>query len=236
MSPPRLTAELALLDIEGTTSATDAVLSTLFPYARARLGPWVREHGDDPEIRRIVDEARSLLGDVDAPVERVVATLTQWSDDDRKAAPLKALQGLIWAAGFAAGELTSQLFDDVAPALRRWHRAGVRLAVFSSGSTRAQRAWFAATPAGDLTSLFDGYFDIDSAGPKRDPAAYRRIAADLAVAPQRAVFVSDVSAELDAAAAAGFATVAVLRPGEPHRDAGGHRCVTSFAEMAIDAA
>ncbi|EIV93839.1 acireductone synthase [Frankia sp. QA3] len=236
MSAPRLTAELALLDIEGTTSATAAVLGTLFPYARARLGSWVREHGDDAEVRRIVGEVRSLLGDADAPVERVVDTLAQWSDDDRKVAPLKALQGLIWAAGFAAGDLTGQLFGDVAPALRRWRAAGVRLAVFSSGSARAQRAWFAAAPEGDLTSLFDGYFDIDSAGPKRDPAAYRRIATELAVPPRRGVFLSDVSAELDAAAAAGFSTVAVLRPGEPHGSAGGHRCVASFAEMVIDAA
>ncbi|CAJ60067.1 MULTISPECIES: acireductone synthase [Frankia] len=236
MSSPRPSAELALLDIEGTTSPTAAVLSSLFPYARARLGPWVRDHGDDPEVRRIVAEARSLLGEADAPVQRVVAALTRWSDDDRKVAPLKALQGLIWAAGFAAGELTGELFDDVAPALRRWHAAGVRLAVFSSGSVLAQRAWFAATPAGDLTGLFDGYFDIDSAGPKRDPAAYRRIATELAVTPRRAVFLSDVSAELDAASAAGFATVAVLRPGEPHHLAGNHPCVASFAEMAVDAA
>jgi enolase-phosphatase E1 len=236
VSSPRLTADVALLDIEGTTSATASVLGTLFPYARARLAPWLHERGAQPDTRRIVEEVRSLLGEPDASTDRVATMLTAWSDEDRKVAALKAIQGLIWAEGFAAGELTGHLFPDVAPALRRWRTAGVRLAVFSSGSARAQRSWFAASPGGDLTCLFDGYFDIDSAGPKRDPAAYRRIADALGVQPERVVFLSDVSAELDAAAATGFLTVAVLRPGEPHQTAGGHPRIASFAEMTLDAA
>ncbi len=39
-------------------------------------------------------------------------------DGDAKTTPLKTLQGRIWAAGFEAGDLRSQFFPDVAPAVR----------------------------------------------------------------------------------------------------------------------
>ena len=54
----------------------------------------------------------------------VVAALHSWMDADLKATPLKTLQGQIWAAGFAAGELAAHVFADVAPQLRAWHAAG----------------------------------------------------------------------------------------------------------------
>ena len=65
-----------------------------------------------------------------------------------KATPLKTLQGQIWAAGFAAGELAAHVFADVAPRLRAWHAAGVAIAVYSSGSVASQRAWFEHTNDG----------------------------------------------------------------------------------------
>jgi enolase-phosphatase E1 len=35
-----------VLDIEGTTSATDAIVGDLYRYARPRLGPWITNHPD----------------------------------------------------------------------------------------------------------------------------------------------------------------------------------------------
>src|SRR4051794_27195433 len=233
--PVEVTAACVVLDIEGTTSPTASVLGGLYDYARPRLGPWIAGHRDDPVVARAVADVRRSAGlPDDAPDEDVVRVLHEWMDADVKATPLKALQGQIWAEGFAAGDLTSQFFPDVAPSLRTWHESGVRLAVFSSGSVVSQRPWFRHTDAGDLSGLVDDYFDTANAGPKREAASYRRIAEALGVA-SGLVFLSDVPAELDAAAEAGWAPVGVRRPGEPqeHADYGRHPVVASFAELRV---
>lgn len=239
-NPPETTshevpASWVVLDIEGTTSSTESVHVGLYDYARPRLGPWIAEHGDDPDVARAVEQVRSEGGlTAGAPVDDLVRVLHGWMDGDVKATPLKTLQGQIWAAGFAAGELTSHFFPDVAPALRSWHASGVRIAVFSSGSVASQRPWFRHGDVGDLSGLVEEYFDTVSAGPKREPASYHRIAAALD-GHAGLVFLSDVPAELDAASAAGWTAVGVRRTGEPQQDAdfGAHPVVGSFAELAI---
>lgn len=228
-------ADTVVVDIEGTTSAADYVFGTLYPYSRARLARWVHERADHPDVRRAVAGVRVLTGRPEASGADVVAQLTGWLDADEKATPLKTLQGLIWAAGFAAGELVSHLYPDVAPALRAWSRAGARLYVYSSGSVPAQRAWFGHTPAGDLTALFSGYFDTENAGPKRMPDSYRAIAAAIGTPAERTLFLSDLVDELDAARAAGWQTIGVCRPGEPNeeRGVGTHPRVTSFDQISL---
>jgi enolase-phosphatase E1 len=230
-----VTAACVVLDIEGTTSPTSAVLGGLYDYARPRLGPWIAEHADDPVVASAVADVRRDAGLADdAPDEDVVRVLHEWMDADVKATPLKALQGQIWAAGFDAGELTAQFFPDVPPALRAWHESGVKLAVFSSGSVASQRPWFRHTDAGDLSGLVDDWFDTANAGPKREEASFRRIAEALGVRTGL-VFLSDVPAELDAAAAAGWVAVGVARPGEPQQgsDFGSHPVVVSFADLTV---
>lgn len=223
-----------VVDIEGTTSATAAVHVGLYDYARPRLGPWITEHRDDPEVAGAVAATIADGGlPADAGVDEVVGVLHQWMDGDVKAVPLKTLQGQIWAAGFAAGDLTPHFFDDVAPALRAWHAAGITLAVFSSGSVASQKPWFGHAPGGDLAELMSGFFDPVAAAPKRERVAYERIAAALGVAPEVSLFLSDVPAELDAARAAGWRTTGLRRPGEPAEawDFGDHPVVASFAEV-----
>jgi len=156
-------------------------------------------------------------------------------DGDVKATPLKTLQGRIWADGFAAGELTAHFFPDVPPALRAWRERGFHLAVFSSGAVSSQRPWFAHSDAGDLSALIERHFDTVNAGPKKETGSYRRIAETLGEPPERLLFLSDVPAELDAAAAAGWRTVGVARPGEPNEKAGfgPHPVIASFAELAL---
>lgn len=182
-----------VLDIEGTTSPTASIKTGLYDYARR----WISSHPYDPAVLA----AGGLT------------VLSRWMDNDVKATPLKALQGQIWAAGFAAGDLTAEFFPDVAPALRAWHAAGVKLAVFSSGSVTSQRCWFAS---GGLAELIDGWFDTANAGPKQEPASYEKIAAALGERPGRILFLTDSAAEIAAARAAGWQAVGVARPGEPH--------------------
>lgn len=222
-----------VVDIEGTTSSTDFVTSTLFPYARARFATYLAEHRDSPQLRARLDEIRTEIDEPHADEARIVAALEHWSDTDRKITPLKTIQGWIWQDAFARGDLTSHFYPDVIPALRRWHGAGMVLAVFSSGSVDAQRAWFGHSPEGDLLPLLTRYFDTDNAGPKREAHSYRKIAAELAVPSQTTLFLSDVVAELDAARDAGWTTIGVRRTGEPSFEAGvgDHRAVSSFDEL-----
>ena len=81
--------------------------------------------------------------------------------------------------------------------------------------------------------LIVAYFDTVNAGAKRDGGSYTAIAAALGVAPDTALFLSDVPAELDAAVAAGWRAIGVRRPGEPAEgwDFGAHPVVSSFAEV-----
>jgi enolase-phosphatase E1 len=132
-------------------------------------------------------------------------------DQDAKITPLKSLQGLIWGEGYASGALRSELYPDVPPALRCWHQSGTKLFVYSSGSVQAQKLLFAHSPAGDLTPLFDGFFDT-RIGAKRAAASYQAIAAAIAIPTPSILFLSDVAAELDAAAQAGMLVCQLLRP------------------------
>lgn len=228
-----LTCTLLAVDIEGTTSAASHVLQVLFPYSRAQLPAWLQAHADEPEVAPLLAAVAAEAGCAADDLLGIRDQLWAWIDADVKAAPLKAIQGRIWDEGYAAGELTTHLFGDVAPALRAWHDAGIGLAVYSSGSVRAQQSWFGNAPGGDLTPLFSAYFDLDSAGPKREPASYARIAQALGVAPGSLCFLSDIEAEIDAAREAGWQAVGVRRPGETQATADSAPLITSFSELSL---
>lgn len=224
-----------LTDIEGTTSSISFVKDVLFPYARAKLPAFVREHGQEPEVRRWLDAVAVEISASACQDAVIVETLQGWIDADRKHTALKALQGMVWQAGYRDGDFTAPLYPDVAPALRAWHAAGHPLAVYSSGSVPAQRLLFAHTDAGDLAPLFSGFFDTEMGG-KRDAASYRAIATKLARQPGDILFLSDVVAELDAAREAGLRTVLLDRRDDYPQPrtgaaANGHPRVESFADI-----
>ena len=190
-----------LTDIEGTTSSLAFVHDVLFPYARARLPAYVAEHGGD------------------------LAQLLAWMDADAKVTELKDIQGRIWAAGYAAGELQGHVYPDATAALRRWHADGLTLAVFSSGSVPAQKLIFGHSDQGDLAPLFSGWFDTTT-GPKREAMSYLMIADALGVSPADMLFLSDIMAEIDAAKAAGMRAMLIDRE---H----GQGDIASFAEIVL---
>ncbi len=225
---------VVLTDIEGTTSGISFVKDVLFPYARAALPGFVRENGDRPEVRRWLDAVATEQGAM-CDDGMIVEVLQGWIDQDRKHTALKALQGMVWEAGYTDGAFTAPLYPDVAPALRHWHAEGHPLAVFSSGSVPAQKLLFGHTDDGDLVPLFDAFFDTE-VGHKREAASYRRIAQALGRPPDEIVFLSDVVEELDAAREAGMRTVLLDRREdypEPRLGdaANGHVRAESFAEI-----
>ena len=204
-----------LTDIEGTTTPIAFVHRVLFPYARARMA-------------EVVASGHAALAEVPEPR---LETLLGWMDRDEKITALKTIQGIIWEDGYKSGSITAELYEDVPPALRRWARAGLRLFVYSSGSVPAQRLLFGHTPAGDLTGLFQAYFDT-RVGPKREAASYADIARGVNVPPEEMLFLSDVEAELDAAKASGLQTCQLVRAEDGTAASARHETAKDFDDVA----
>lgn len=217
-------------DIEGTTSALSFVKDVLFPYARARLAVFVREHRAEPAVRAQLDAARALA-DHPSGDEALIEALLRWSDEDRKLTPLKALQGMIWEDGYRRADFTGHVYDDAVRRLRAWRERGLRLYVFSSGSVHAQRLLFGHSDHGNLTPLFGGYFDT-TIGPKREPGSYRRISTEIGLPPDEVLFLSDIREELDAARAAGMATCWLVRDG-PLPASAAHPVARDFDQVPV---
>jgi enolase-phosphatase E1 len=199
-------------DVEGTTSSIAFVHQVLFPYSLARIGGYVAAH--PREVAVILDDVREEAGDADLGTDDCVALLRQWHEADLKIGPLKRLQGLIWAEGYAAGDFKGHVFPDAVAGLERWRGWRIALYVFSSGSIDAQKLLFRHTAYGDLTPLFSGHFDT-AIGSKLDPSSYRVISNQLGLTPQEILFLSDVEAELSAALEAGFEVTLLARDGVP---------------------
>ncbi|WP_437757874.1 acireductone synthase [Sorangium sp. So ce1389] len=227
-------ARAVLVDIEGTTTDVRFVHETLFSVARRDLAAHVCGHAGSPEVEAARGAVARERGVSAAAVSdgELAAALLSWIDEDRKETSLKALQGKIWRSAYESGGLRSHVYPDVEPALRRWRDLGVTLAVFSSGSVEAQELLFRHSTAGDLTGLFTRFFDTTT-GPKREPGAYEKIAEALGVRPGEVLFLSDVAAELDAAAEAGMRTVQILRPGTARDTGGRHAVAETFDQVAV---
>jgi enolase-phosphatase E1 len=211
-----------LTDIEGTTTPISFVHDVLFPYARARMAAFCAAHGHDPVM---LDVERLAAG------ADVLETLLGWMARDEKIGVLKTIQGMIWAEGYRNGEITGALYDDVPPALQRWTKTGLRLYVYSSGSVAAQKDLFGHSAAGDLTPLFQGFFDT-GVGPKREAASYELICRGANISAGEFLFLSDVEAELDAAAAAGLRACQLVRAADGTVASTRHEVAADFREVA----
>jgi enolase-phosphatase E1 len=235
-----------LLDIEGTTTPIDFVFKTLFPFAAEHCEQFLRRHFHDPEVTAIVGELRATWSGAasagapvwiestpDHKIASAVAYVRWLIARDSKITPLKTLQGKIWEEGFQRGELRGEVYSDVAPAFARWKKQARRIAIFSSGSILAQKLLFAHSTAGDLSSHIGAYFDT-TAGPKREPQTYKKIAEALRLQPHQVLFISDVLAELDAAKTAQLLTAHSLRPGIAPQAARNHPAIQSFSELLPD--
>lgn len=208
MIPPKPEAfgaiRLVLLDIEGTTLPISFVRDVMFPYAAQALPAVLNDRTDPLVVQACADIALAY------PDRNPLDVCREWMKQDEKAAPLKTLQGVAWRQGFADGTLVARLYGDVPDLLTQWHRGGIRLAVYSSGSVASQKLLYGHTAQGNLTNLFDHFFDL-STGNKKDQASYRTIAATCVLPPEDILFLSDIGTELDAATQAGLAVCQLVR-------------------------
>lgn len=234
-----------LLDIEGTTTPVEFVYDVLFPYVRDHVGEFLGEHYGNAEVHADLEQLRkdcaadaaqkpnpALWRDDShaARLESAVACVHWLMERDSKSTALKSLQGKICEAGYRSGQLRGAVYEDVPPALARWYEQAKEIAIFSSGSVLAQRLLFSTTPAGDLTHFISAYFDTTT-GPKREASSYRRISAALRMLLSEVLFLSDVTAELDAAQIAGMQTALCVRPGRPEPPSSAHQVIHAFDEI-----
>ncbi len=222
-----------LTDIEGTTTSVSFVYDVLFPYFRSHIedlkGMTANEEVQKA-FKKTVELAASLEGIQLTTVDQVIETLLRWSIEDRKITPLKTVQGILWKVGYEKGEIKGHVYEEVAAQLNAWTAKGLSLGVYSSGSVAAQKLLFGYSEAGDLTPLFSAYFDTHI-GMKREQESYERIAKELALNPQQILFLSDIKEELEAATAAGFQTIQLVRPGTT---AAWNKTVENFTQIEVN--
>ncbi|MDK2374121.1 acireductone synthase [Serratia fonticola] len=217
-------------DIEGTTSDIRFVHQVLFPYARERLGEFIRSHANDAEVAAPLAALRAEIAQPDADNELLITTLYRFMDEDRKSTALKALQGIIWRSGYQNGDFQGHIYPEVAEQLAAWQQQGLKLFVYSSGSVEAQKLLFGYSDAGDLQPLFSGYFDTH-VGAKRESASYHNIAQAIGLAPTELLFLSDIHQELDAARLAGWHTCQLSRDAADPQSQ--HRQVNRFDHIQL---
>mmetsp|Transcript_14562 Transcript_14562/g.26389 ORF Transcript_14562/g.26389 Transcript_14562/m.26389 type:complete len:678 (+) Transcript_14562:191-2224(+) len=221
-------SKILLLDIEGTTTSISFVKDVLFPYVLANFDKYLNgmESQDLVQLQDALDADLVALGashPSNVQVAKTKSTLNTAKGfitcyvralmaHDVKATGLKSLQGKMWKAGYASGELVGHLYSDFTPMLQWCKSNDVKVCIYSSGSIAAQKLLFGHTSEGDITSYFGGHFDTTS-GSKRESASYGTIAKALGVSPKDVIFVTDLEAEIHAAKEAGMTAVMAVRPG-----------------------
>ncbi len=237
-----------LLDIEGTTSSISFVYDEMFPFVRRELQGYLEQHWGEEDLAAACDQiaidaghdsfaawlaSRPESQQTPDHARQLIANEVIWlMDSDKKATGLKQLQGHIWKDGFDSGELKAHVYEDTPVALQQWHEAGIDIRIYSSGSIAAQKLFFGHTEAGDLLHYFSGHYDTTT-GPKREATSYTAIATAFNLPPANILFISDVTAELDAAAYAGMQTALSLRPGNPEQPKHQHPKLSSFLNAVV---
>jgi enolase-phosphatase E1 len=232
-----------LLDIEGTTTPIEFVYEVLFPFAHQYAREFIWHHRKSADLQADVaglklehladskcnSETPAWQNDSDESWLESVTAYVHWQmQQDRKSTALKSLQGKIWEAGYFSGRLLGQVYPDVPAAFARWFQQEKQIYIYSSGSILAQKLLFAHTSDGDLSGYINDYFDTTT-GAKTAPSSYRAIAERVSRPAREILFLSDVTAELDAARDADLRTTLCVRPGNAEVESTTHPIVKTLA-------
>ena len=234
-----------LTDIEGTTTSIGFVHEVLFPYSSRELENFISSRADEPYINQIIWQVLNYGPDAnlsepsacqgpraslnDAQIKQATEILRYWIKLDLKIKPLKDLQGLIWRTGYETGAYQGHIYQDAYEKLCAWHNSGIPLYIYSSGSVTAQKLLFGFTPYGDLNYLFSGNFDTNI-GAKKEKESYYKIVNQINLPAENILFLSDITAELDAARDTGLQTAHLVRDDQPNPQAW-HLQVKDFFEL-----
>jgi 2,3-diketo-5-methylthio-1-phosphopentane phosphatase len=224
---------IRLIDIEGTASPYPFVGEVMVPFAKERI-PLLLNAPD--EIAGLVSNLQLLREEYEqdlsahnlpySPLDYITALM----NEDRKSTALKRIQGIVWNNLFDTGQLVSQLFEDVPPALERWGAERLRTFVYSSGDADTQRRFFKFSNLGDQTQHIEGFFDT-TIGAKTDPASYLRIAEKIGVDPNQILFVTDAPKELIPSDSVGYVVRFANRAGNVFSNENNFPAISSFDEI-----
>ena len=219
-----------VVDTAGTTTDLAFIEEVLFPYSSDKLAEFLTANQDNVLVDNCISDVKEMALEPDADLQRIVEILKQWIAEDRKATPLKTLQGLIWKQGYDENAFTGHIYPDFIDALNQYKQNGIRIYSFSSGSVDAQKLLFSHSDGGDLTPLFHGHFDTRT-GNKTYKQAYLNILNTISLSPKQVLFVSDRLEELKAADDAGLNVVYMKRT-EDQADLN-YKTISTFNELKI---
>ncbi|KAF9988414.1 hypothetical protein BGZ75_009452 [Mortierella antarctica] len=245
--------DLVISDIEGTTTPIVFVKENLFPYVTSKLAEFLKRNWSSEEMKANIEALRvqaekdvaeglseavaiakeSSEVTAEKVQEDVIASIAWQMRADRKIGALKAFQGYMWKEGYSNGDLKGALYEDVVPAFDQWKAEGKKLYIYSSGSVPAQKLLFGHSEKGDLLHYFSGHYDT-TIGQKIEAESYSKIATDIGVNPERALFLSDNIHEINAAKKAGIQAVVVDRPGNDplsEKDRTSNIVIKSFSDI-----
>jgi enolase-phosphatase E1 len=236
-----------LLDIEGTTCPVNYVSQTLFPYASQQLPTYLHVHQGDPDIAALIEEleklwqedkdpaAKQLRRQQDSPATEPAQALMPYLQHlirtDQKVTALKDLQGRIWESGYSQGVLVAPIYEDVPSTLSGWKEQGLCLAVYSSGSIAAQKLLYRYSNAGNLSTLFEHWFDTRT-GLKQTPESYSSISRHMQCESTNILFISDSYNEVEAAHQAGLHVLLSHREDSPIPPSP-YQAIRSFHEIIL---
>jgi enolase-phosphatase E1 len=218
----RFTGKALIFAVEGTLCSRSYLEDVLEPYSRKHLAGFLRTYWFDGVIARFRDQIAQEAGgrnfetwcqvhpDSGEAFVKLYDEILSKLNRPALSAALTELLEAIWREGLRKDDLRSQVFPDVPAALRNWTKSGRDVRTFSTLSVPSQCALLAKTTHGNLLGYFRDHYDT-KLGCKRAPGSFCTIADDLRLEPREVLFVSDESAELDAARVAGLATAWVRR-------------------------
>lgn len=230
MAPVRFPSCI-VLDIEGTTTSLRFIKDVLFPYIKRNLSKYLRERWHSDEViatlaRLIRQEERDLrdglqppkiwklteTNDLNRVIDSIVTNVLWQMDNRHHNTALKQLQILVWVYGYENSELRGHVYEDVAPAFRRWRSMGIRLFAYSTGMALAQQLLFSNSTQGNLLNMIENYFDL-LVGSKTIPGSFKKIANYyLNIRTSQVLFITDTVDEGRAAKEAGCQVVLIQRP------------------------
>lgn len=199
-----------LMDIEGTITDIKFVANILFPYAFEKMESYFQANLEQKSFQDWFDRLREDQSNQSLGPSEAVSLLRQWIKEDRKHPLLKEIQGHIWKEGYESGEIKGHLYPDVLPKWKKWKESGLILGIYSSGSVLAQKLLFENSVEGNVTSYLSHHFDT-KVGAKREAQSYKNILAEINVAANDVLFLSDIEEECEAATQAGMNTQLVSR-------------------------
>lgn len=217
-----------VMNTENTLTPTKFFKDTLFAHFKENVKTYLEGEWENEECQQAVDALREqaakdvangVEGTVEIPgkdqnqdaiIAAVVASVSQQTDQDKASLVLKQIQGHVYREAFKTGNLQSQLYDDVSPALNSLTGAEKKVYIYCPESTETEKVILGYSNRGDLQEKISGYFDLE-VGCTTEKDSYASIAKQLEANAEEVLFVTGKPAEATAAAEAGFKTCIIAR-------------------------